>query len=116
MLLFYSIVGIITLVIIFFYYFAIGTSIGYSMYPTLDSFEVILVKKKKYDLEVGKVYIFQMEEEAFPFIKRLAEISDEGLYFLGDNPDHSYDSRNFGYVSPSTVIGEAIKLKFWRKL
>jgi phage repressor protein C with HTH and peptisase S24 domain len=34
-------------------------------------------------------------------VKRLTGIDDRGcFYFLGDNPDHSWDSRNYGYLCP----------------
>lgn len=34
-------------------------------------------------------------------MKRLADINSQGCYyFLGDNPEHSWDSRNYGWLCP----------------
>lgn len=109
-LLFIVILGILSMAILFFNYYAIGEVVGISMEPYLNNGQYFLVRKKDFTLEVGSVYMFKLEDEEVPFIKRLVEIrkEDEFLYFLGDNPDHSYDSRNFGFVDPSTVLGEVI--------
>ena len=38
-------------------------------------------------------------------IKRVASLSDDGLYLTGDNPDQSTDSRNFGAIPWSHLLG-----------
>ena len=39
-------------------------------------------------------------------IKRVAEVADDGLYLLGDQLDLSTDSRNFGKLDCSAILGQ----------
>lgn len=86
---------------------------GTSMLPTLHTWEPVIIKKK-YKLKVGKCYMFETHNTEV--VKRLAEIKVNPvmgrvtLFFLGDNPDHSYDSRDYGFVSERCVIGEVVKV------
>jgi nickel-type superoxide dismutase maturation protease len=41
-------------------------------------------------------------------LKRVADVGQQGLFLLGDNPEHSTDSRQFGPVPISSVQGKAI--------
>lgn len=107
------IIGILMLVI-FFRKYAIGLVQENSMYPTFEHNEIVLIKKD-FDLFSDEVYLFKLDDGDRYFIKRLDhfEVRDNeilGLYFLGDNQEQSYDSRNFGYVCPSSVAGEVIKI------
>ena len=85
-----------------------------SMYPALKHNDLILIKQK-FILKTNHIYLIKLEDEDRHFVKRLVYIgtTKEGvlqLYFLGDNADESYDSRDFGYICPSSVIGEVIKI------
>ena len=45
-------------------------------------------------------------------VKRVAAVDATGLTVLGDNPAASTDSRTFGTVDPSLVLGRAI-YRYW---
>ena len=88
---------------------------GSSMYPTCRDSEVIvgyrLYRKKK--LNIGDVILYHspMEKDRV-VIKRIANIKKEGknllFYCLGDNPDYSYDSRYYGWVSSKNFVCRVI--------
>lgn len=75
-----------------------------SMFPTYIDQEVILCTRffRKSRLKVGDVVIYRCPTNTERLVvKRIGEIhKEQGLmYCLGDNPEESYDSRNYGYVS-----------------
>ena len=86
---------------------------GTSMLPTFDDGEWIIIKKD-FELIAGNVYIYNSPSNLL-CIKRLKRIVVSpingyiSLYFEGDNPDQSIDSRSYGLISPSQVRGVAIK-------
>ena len=41
-------------------------------------------------------------------LKRVGDVTDEGLLLLGDNPEHSTDSRQWGLVPIASVQGKAV--------
>ncbi len=73
---------------------------GDSMHPTLKDGEIYFTHRvfNKSNLKVGKIYVYKSPVENKYVIKRLTEISSQGLFFVGDNKKHSYDSRSYGYV------------------
>lgn len=107
---------ILTVIPVFLYFFPIVQICGYSMFPTLTDGEFYLGRKlfNKSKLTVGKIYVYRppydREEERF-VIKRLAEFKDGKCYFLGDNPNDSYDSRYYGYVSCNNVVAQLLTRK-----
>lgn len=58
-------------------------------------------------LAVGDTVIFIHEGKEK--IKRISEIKNGELYVLGDHPEASKDSRQFGWIQSSTVEGKL----FW---
>ena len=90
---------------------------GNSMAPTFIAGQPFFVCSK-YELQEGKIYVFSAPNGE-TVIKRLHKIVYGTLYFLGDNEEFSYDSRDYGYVSTKAVIGEAKKIKelfgLWQK-
>lgn len=111
------IAGIITVIIIFiFSFFGLTRIKGSSMFPTLKEDDVLLLRRilpwetpKK-----GEIYTFRREGKQF--IKRLKyfemKVVSSDIYyecfFVGDNLDFSYDSRNFGVVYWANVGYKAI--------
>lgn len=104
-------IGVILIVAVrFFRKNIIGLVQENSMYPALKHNDLIIIKQE-FELKEGRIYLVKVDGEDKYFVKRLEHINDyEELYFLGDNADESYDSRDFGYIRPSSVIGEVIKL------
>ncbi|NBV89816.1 MAG: S26 family signal peptidase [Actinobacteria bacterium] len=78
---------------------------GLSMAPNLGYGDELLIRYTE-DVAVGDVIVFRRERQND--VKRVASISDEGIYVLGDNPMASLDSRNYGHINPDQVLGKAI--------
>lgn len=84
------------------------------MYPTYKDGEIICSTRlfKRSNLKEGDVLIFERED--LYVIKRVGEIyKDEkgkvlAIYFLGDNPPQSYDSRVYGFIPVGQVVSKVI--------
>ena len=93
--------------------YAIGKTVGWSMYPYLDNDDYFLVKKKCI-LEEGSVYVFYNDEEVL--VKRLTKLNYPLCYFEGDNEKNSIDSRHFGLIHADSIIGKVTKFnELWGK-
>ena len=94
------------------YFFGIVKVDGDSMYPTLKDGEYVLMKITD-DVEVGDIVILHVDYEydmtSEYIIKRVSEIADDGsVYVLGDNTEHSFDSRQCGYFPREIIRGKVI--------
>ena len=91
------------------YIFPIIQVCGDSMYPTFNSGDIIL-GCRLYSLKIKAVYVFHPPVGEKYVIKRLTQVSSttNKLFFEGDNPDYSYDSRMYGYVSRDKVVARYI--------
>jgi nickel-type superoxide dismutase maturation protease len=78
---------------------------GYSMVPTLVPDDRVLVRYGS-RFSVGDLIVFTREDNTE--IKRIERIEDDGLFVVGDNDLMSLDSRTYGLISPTTVLGRAI--------
>jgi nickel-type superoxide dismutase maturation protease len=78
---------------------------GYSMVPTLVPNDRVIVRYGT-AFSVGDVIVFTRDDHAE--IKRVERIEDGGLFLIGDNDLASFDSRAYGLISPTAVIGRAI--------
>lgn len=113
----YVILALIAVLCLMYYLFPIIQVVGDSMHPTYRDGEIIVGRRiyRKSKLKVGDVVIFKSPtEEDRIVIKRVSDIISDNkrprfIYFLGDNPDCSYDSRDYGYVSSSNLVCRVIK-------
>lgn len=85
--------------------FALRRVLGESMYPALEHGQWILVKRcTRY--RVGEVVVFRRGQDER--IKRVSSVENEFYYVLGDNPNYSKDSRDYGYISQKDVVGKVV--------
>ena len=81
---------------------------GESMVPTLKSGDTVLINRRA-PLAAGDIVA-----AAHPFyrsvtlVKRVESIDNGRFVLKGDNPDASTDSRTFGSISTTDVIGKVI--------
>lgn len=95
--------------------------IGSSMFPTYKDGEFLWASRvfSRKKLRVGDVMIFYAPYdmgECKILIKRIYDIKYNAkgnkpieIFFVGDNLDGSYDSRNYGYVPTKFLIGKIIQ-------
>jgi len=80
--------------------------VGESMNPTLLHGDQVLVRKTK-EFSVGDVVVARHPYKKELIIKRVAKIENDDILFVGDNTD-STDSRHFGNVKRTAIIGKVI--------
>jgi nickel-type superoxide dismutase maturation protease len=81
---------------------------GKSMNPTLKDGEVVLVDREA-AIKVGDIVIARHPIGQNDIAKRVGRINERGHYFLvGDNPDESEDSRDFGAVTREYIKGKVV--------
>ena len=83
---------------------------GNSMSPTLKNGEKVLVDKSPETIEVGDIVLARHPvEQISDVIKRVQKINERGHYFLvGDNPEDSNDSRQYGAVTREYIKGKVV--------
>ncbi len=80
------------------------------MYPTYKDGEYLISMPTSFrSIKEGDVLIFRTPyDPKRVVIKRVSLKSSitKELFFLGDNPSESYDSRNYGFVPYKYVLGK----------
>ena len=86
---------------------------GRSMFPTLTEGEKLTsVRSYLCKLNVGDIVVAKPYEcDNRLVIKRIANIEGDYYFLLGDNPDESYDSRNYGWVSKKEIVAKVVTRK-----
>lgn len=79
--------------------------VGHSMEPTLEQGKVVFATPL-FDFKRGDVVVARIGQREI--VKRISEINEGKFTLAGDNPDHSRDSRSFGTVEESQLLGRVI--------
>lgn len=83
---------------------------GSSMFPTLKPGQDVLVFHWAYiftEPKKGDIVVIKKNDTAI--VKRIGQItSDRNIFVQGDNADESTDSRSFGPIDKSEIIGKVI--------
>lgn len=79
---------------------------GHSMVPVLPPGTYVWASRWFKKLEPGDTIIFEHDNREK--IKRISEIKDDELYVLGDHPEASTDSRQFGWIKRNTILGKVV--------
>ena len=75
---------------------------GASMHPNLPHGKLVVALKHKKP-KVGDVVI--VKHHKVEVLKRIHDIQGELAYLLGDNPDESTDSREYGWLPLKSIMG-----------
>lgn len=82
---------------------------GDSMVPTLKNDDRVIVDLKQAIGPGDLVLANHPYKKSIRIIKRVASIDPDANFFLvGDNPDESSDSKAFGAVPSSDIVGKVI--------
>lgn len=101
------VIGVALLVLALIYAFPPIQICGDSMMPNFYDGDIVVGCRLLRKSVLGKVYIYTPPVgEHDIVIKRLTFINSTTgkLFFEGDNKDHSFDSRDYGYVTKDKII------------
>lgn len=110
-----SIILLVVAIILILSFFSLTRIEGPSMFPTLYEDDVLLLRRilPWEEPKVEEVYVYK--REGTQLIKRLKNCrrnaSTEYRYkcfFVGDNPEQSFDSRNYGFIDWADVKYKAV--------
>lgn len=83
---------------------------GHSMQPTFSQNDQLLVSGISYWFlkpKIGDIIVFNMSKKFH--IKRIIDVKNNTFFVAGDNPKDSLDSRQFGWIERSAILGKVIK-------
>ncbi len=76
------------------------------MFPTLKEGQDVLVWCWFLNLKIGDIIAFKKDGKVM--VKRIHLYHDRSVSVVGDNKKESTDSRNFGWIKKSEIIGKVI--------
>ncbi len=82
---------------------------GESMFPTLKPGQSVVTFNWSYFFSkprVGELVVLMHDKS--PIIKRIKQLKADKIFVIGDNPTKSTDSRNFGKIDVSDLIGRVV--------
>jgi len=83
------------------------------MSPTLKEHEIVLVNRLAYFLrnpKINEIIVLKDPRTKREVIKRITKIRKNMYFVEGDNKNESTDSRVFGEISRSAIIGKVLFL------
>jgi nickel-type superoxide dismutase maturation protease len=81
--------------------------VGHSMTPLLKPGRIVLIVRP-FRVRQGDIVV--VWHDGREKIKRVAQVKDEKIYVVGDNPTDSTDSRHFGWLSIDAVYAKVLGL------
>lgn len=82
---------------------------GKSMFPTLKPGQNVLVFTWRYFFSHPKIGdIVVIKKNGKSIVKRIQKYDGRGVFVIGDNKKESTDSRSFGEISKSEIVGKVI--------
>ncbi len=84
--------------------------VGPSMEPAVRNGQWWVVRKGAQLRQGDVVFLQHPKRSDLSVVKRLSHREDDGWWVLGDNPDMSDDSREFGVVADELILGRLL----WR--
>ena len=76
------------------------------MLPTLKPSQEVLALCWFFKLKIGDIVI--IKHDGKDMVKRVQKIRGREYYVIGDNQKESTDSRHFGWIDRSEVVGKII--------
>jgi signal peptidase I len=79
---------------------------GHSMEPVYKEGDLVLSFNYS-NPKVGTAVLFNHNRQVY--LKRITQIRDNKYYLAGDNQVDSHDSKDFGWVGKSSLVGSVVK-------
>jgi signal peptidase I len=87
------------------------TIVGDSMAPTILENQTILINRLAYVLRkptTNDIIALKDPRDGKILIKRITKIVNNKYFVTGDNKEHSTDSREFGMIEKSDILGKIL--------
>jgi nickel-type superoxide dismutase maturation protease len=81
--------------------------VGNSMSPMLRPGQLIVATPLIRRLRPGQVVVLRKNDREL--VKRIERIEFDKVFVIGDNPEASTDSRQFGWLDMDTVVARVIR-------
>jgi len=76
------------------------------MLPLLKPGQLVVASGMYHQLELESVVVIRHDN--LDKIKRIRQVQADRIFVVGDNPKASLDSRSFGWLPISTVVGKVL--------
>lgn len=83
----------------------LGITNGNSMSPTINDSDLIIYYKTNKNIKKDDIVIVNLNKKV---VKRVKYIKNNKIFLVGDNINNSYDSRKYGEVEYSRIMGKVI--------